>query len=153
MRLSWVFAAAVLLVLATGVRCKRKFDGDFEFAEEVSDQKQQYVSSTYINFLVASSPRASLPVAAPSPSPLLPHSVPFSVSSSRLFCEDDRRRQVDTPVSFSFRNRVRNRRDDRCPFKRNSCVRRSEKLSIVLPRRLRNGAFADICISQSQNVE
>lgn len=39
MRLSWVFAAAVLLVLATGVRCKRKFDGDFEFAEEVSAKR------------------------------------------------------------------------------------------------------------------
>jgi len=36
MRLSWMFAATVLLVLATGVRCKKKFDGDFEFAEEVS---------------------------------------------------------------------------------------------------------------------
>ncbi|XP_032681567.1 proteoglycan Cow isoform X1 [Odontomachus brunneus] len=34
MRFSWVFAATVLLVLATGARCKRKFDGDFEFAEE-----------------------------------------------------------------------------------------------------------------------
>lgn len=36
MRFSWMLAATVLLVLATGVRCKRKFDGDFEFAEEVS---------------------------------------------------------------------------------------------------------------------
>ncbi|KAG7213033.1 hypothetical protein KM043_002368 [Ampulex compressa] len=36
MRISWVFVPAVLLVLATGARCKRKFDGDFEFAEEVS---------------------------------------------------------------------------------------------------------------------
>lgn len=36
MRFSWMLAATVLLILATGVRCKRKFDGDFEFAEEVS---------------------------------------------------------------------------------------------------------------------
>ncbi|XP_053980425.1 proteoglycan Cow isoform X1 [Hylaeus anthracinus] len=34
MRFSWVFVATVLLFLATGARCKRKFDGDFEFAEE-----------------------------------------------------------------------------------------------------------------------
>jgi hypothetical protein len=31
-----MFAATALLVLAAGVKCKRKFDGDFEFAEEVS---------------------------------------------------------------------------------------------------------------------
>jgi len=36
MRFSWMLAATVLLVFATGVRCKRRFDGDFEFAEEVS---------------------------------------------------------------------------------------------------------------------
>ncbi|XP_012064548.1 PREDICTED: testican-3 [Atta cephalotes] len=34
MRFSWMLAATVLLVLATGVKCKRRFDGDFEFAEE-----------------------------------------------------------------------------------------------------------------------
>lgn len=33
---SWIFTATVLLVLTVGVKCKRKFDGDFEFAEEVS---------------------------------------------------------------------------------------------------------------------
>ncbi|CAL1683822.1 unnamed protein product [Lasius platythorax] len=31
---SWIFTATVLLVLTVGVKCKRKFDGDFEFAEE-----------------------------------------------------------------------------------------------------------------------
>lgn len=36
MRFSWIFTATVLLVLTIGVKCKRKFDGDFEFAEEVS---------------------------------------------------------------------------------------------------------------------
>ena len=37
MRFSWMFAATVLLaLLVTEARCKRKFDGDFEFAEEVS---------------------------------------------------------------------------------------------------------------------
>ncbi|PBC29183.1 testican-2 [Apis cerana cerana] len=35
MRFSWMFVATVLLVLLTEARCKRKFDGDFEFAEEV----------------------------------------------------------------------------------------------------------------------
>ncbi|XP_076672319.1 proteoglycan Cow [Andrena cerasifolii] len=34
MQFSWVLVAAVLLILAAGVRCKKKFDGDFEFAEE-----------------------------------------------------------------------------------------------------------------------
>ncbi|XP_015430615.1 PREDICTED: testican-2 [Dufourea novaeangliae] len=34
MRFSWVFVATVFLVLVTGAKCKRKFDGDFEFAEE-----------------------------------------------------------------------------------------------------------------------
>lgn len=34
MRFSWVFVATVFLVLFTGAKCKRKFDGDFEFAEE-----------------------------------------------------------------------------------------------------------------------
>lgn len=38
MRFSWMLATTVLLVLATGARCKRKFDGDFEFAEEVSQK-------------------------------------------------------------------------------------------------------------------
>lgn len=36
MRFSWVLVATVFFVLVTGARCKRKFDGDFEFAEEVS---------------------------------------------------------------------------------------------------------------------
>ncbi|KAF7387847.1 hypothetical protein HZH66_010614 [Vespula vulgaris] len=34
MRFSWLFPATVLLVLVTGAKCKRKFDGDFEFDEE-----------------------------------------------------------------------------------------------------------------------
>ncbi|XP_050454309.1 proteoglycan Cow isoform X3 [Cataglyphis hispanica] len=34
MRFSWIFIATVILVLTIGVKCKRKFDGDFEFAEE-----------------------------------------------------------------------------------------------------------------------
>lgn len=34
MRFSWLFLVSVLLVLVTEARCKRKFDGDFEFDEE-----------------------------------------------------------------------------------------------------------------------
>ncbi|XP_076247969.1 proteoglycan Cow isoform X2 [Calliopsis andreniformis] len=34
MRFSWLFVTVVLLALATVAKCKRKFDGDFEFAEE-----------------------------------------------------------------------------------------------------------------------
>lgn len=36
MRVSCVFVTPILLVLITVGECKRKFDGDFEFAEEVS---------------------------------------------------------------------------------------------------------------------
>lgn len=45
MRFSWVFVATVLLVLVTGARCKRKFDGDFEFAEEVSTCTYVYTAN------------------------------------------------------------------------------------------------------------
>lgn len=48
MRFSWMFVATVLLVLVTEARCKRKFDGDFEFAEEVSPL---YFIYNYITFL------------------------------------------------------------------------------------------------------
>lgn len=49
MRFSWMFVATVLLVLLTEARCKRKFDGDFEFAEEVS---LIYFIYDYMTFLV-----------------------------------------------------------------------------------------------------
>lgn len=54
MRFSWMFAATVLLVLAVGVRCKRKFDGDFEFAEEVSHESRCVVQwlSVYLSSLL-----------------------------------------------------------------------------------------------------
>lgn len=36
MRFSWVLPVTVLVVVFNAAECKRKFDGDFEFAEEVS---------------------------------------------------------------------------------------------------------------------
>lgn len=48
MRFSWMFVATMLLVLVSEARCKRKFDGDFEFAEEVSSIIVIYDCTTFL---------------------------------------------------------------------------------------------------------